>query len=159
MSIRLVVADNQPLMLDGVASLFSAEDDFDLLARCKDGMETMQAIRRYQPDVAILDICLAGIDGMTIVRKIRTEELATRIVIFTAEIDENQMLEALCSGVRGIILKEMASQLLVQCVRAVHRGDQWIERNLASLNLEKVLHREARMREIAALITPREMAS
>jgi DNA-binding NarL/FixJ family response regulator len=157
MPIRLVVADDHPLILDGVENLFRLEGDFQLLARCKDGMETMQAVRTHEPDIVILDIRMPGKDGLTIAREMLAERLPTRVVLLAAELEDGQLLEAVRSGVRGIVLKEMAPQLLVQCVRKVHAGEQWIERRATALNLEKILLREAAAREIEALITPREI--
>src|SRR4030042_638069 len=158
MPIRLVVADDHPLILDGIENLFRLEEDFQLLARCKDGIETMQAVRSHQPDVVILDIRMPGKDGLTIARDILAEKLPTRVVLLTAELEDDQLLEAVRSGVRGIVLKEMAPQLLVQCIRKVHAGEQWIERRSTALNLEKILRREIAAREIEALITPREIS-
>jgi DNA-binding NarL/FixJ family response regulator len=157
MPIRLVVADDHPLILDGVENLFRLEEDFQLMARCKDGIETMQAVRSHRPDIVILDIRMPGKDGLTVAREMLAEKLPTRVVILTAELEDDQLLEAVRSGVRGIVLKEMAPQLLVQCVRKVHAGEQWIERRATALNLEKILQREAAAREIEALITPREI--
>ena len=158
MPIRLVVADDHPLVLDGVENLFRLEEDFQLIAKCTDGIETMQAVRSHRPDVVILDIRMPGKDGLTIAREMLAEKLPTRVVLLTAELEDDQLLEAVRSGVRGIVLKEMAPQLLVQCVRKVHAGEQWIERCSTALNLEKMLRREAAAREIEALITPREIS-
>jgi DNA-binding NarL/FixJ family response regulator len=157
MSIRLVVADDHPFILDGVENLFRLEKDFQLLARCKDGIETIQAVRSHRPDIVILDIRMPEKDGLTIAREMQAEKLPTRVVLLTAELEDDQLLEAVRSGVRGIVLKEMAPQLLVQCIRKVHAGEQWIERRSTALNLEKILQREAAAREIEALITPREI--
>lgn len=157
MPIRLIVADDHPLVLDGVENLFRLEEDFQLLARCKDGIETMKAVRSHRPDVVILDIRMPGKDGLTIALEILAEKLPTRVVLLTAELEDDQLLEAVRSGVRGIVLKEMAPQLLVQCVRKVHAGEQWLDRRSTMVNLEKMLRREAVAREIAALITPREI--
>jgi DNA-binding NarL/FixJ family response regulator len=158
MPIRLVVADDHPLILDGVENLFRLEEDFQLLACCRDGIETMQAVQRHRPDVVILDIRMPGMDGLSVARKMLAEKLPSRVVLLTAELEDDQLLEAVRSGVRGIVLKEMAPQLLVQCVRKVHAGDQWIDLHLTSLNFEKILRREAAAREIEALLTPREIS-
>jgi len=157
MPIRLIVADDHPLVLDGVENLFRLEEDFQLLARCTDGIETLKAVRQHRPDVVILDIRMPGKDGLTIAREMLAEKLPTRVVLLTAELEDDQLLEAIRSGVRGIVLKEMAPQLLVQCVRKVHAGEQWLDRRSTMVNLEKMLRREAAAREIATLITPREI--
>ena len=157
MPIRLVVADSHPIVIEGMEHLFRQEEDFQLVARCTSGLETIEAIRRHRPDVVILDICLPGKDGLAISREMLAEKLPARVVLFTAELDEEQMLEAVHVGVRGIVLKEMKSQLLVQCVRKVHAGEHWLDRRSTRVAIEKMLQREAGSYEIAALTTPREI--
>jgi two-component system nitrate/nitrite response regulator NarL len=157
MPIRLIVADDHPLILDGVENLFQLEEDFQLLARCKDGIETLEAVRQHRPDVVILDIRMPGKDGLTVAREMLAEKLPTRVVFLTGEIDEDQILEAVRANVRGIVLKEMAPQLLVQCIRKVHEGEQWLDRRSTMMNLEKLMRRETGAREAAALLTPREV--
>jgi DNA-binding NarL/FixJ family response regulator len=156
MTIRLVLADDHPLVLNGVENLLRLEADFKIAARCKDGVEALEAVRRHRPDIAILDIRMPGKDGLAIAREILTKKLPTRVVLYTAELDEDQLLDAIRAGVQGIVLKEMPPKLLVQCVRKVHAGEQWLERRSTSLSLEKLLRREAGAREIASLLTPRE---
>lgn len=158
MPIRLIVADDHPLILSAVEDLLRVEGDFQLLVLCKDGIETMQAIRQHKPDVVILDIRMPGMDGLSIAREIMAEKLPSKAVLLTAELDENQLLEAVRCGVRGIILKEMAPNLLVQCVRKVHAGEQWIDMHMTALNLEKILRREAAARDIEALFTSQELS-
>jgi DNA-binding NarL/FixJ family response regulator len=157
MAIRLVIADNHPLMLNGLENLFQAEKDCRVVSRCVNARETLDAVHRYRPDVLILTMQLPGKDGLTIAREMLADKLPTRIVFFTAAIDEDELLEAVRTGVAGIVLKEMDPQLLVQCVRKVHAGEQWIERRAAMLSFEKLLRREASARELASLLTPREI--
>jgi len=157
MPIRLVLADDHQLILKGLADLFLFEKDFEVLASCTDGVAAIGAISSHQPDVAVLDIRMPGMSGLDVARKIREENLPTRMVFLTGELDEQEMLEAMQLGVHGIVLKEMAPQFLVQCIRKVHAGEQWVERRSAKQALEKMLKREAGGREMAALLTPREI--
>jgi two-component system nitrate/nitrite response regulator NarL len=120
MPIRLVLADDHPLILDGLENLFHLEKDFQVVARCTDGLETLQAVRRHRPDVLILDIRMPGKDGLEIVRELRKEKLPARVVLLTAALEEEEFLEAVRLGVQGLVLKEMAPKLLVQCIRRVH---------------------------------------
>lgn len=157
MTIRITISDDHPLVLDGMEDLFRLEKDFELVARCANGAETLAAVRRHKPDVVILDIRFPGEDGLAITRKLLAEKLPTRFILYTAEINEDQLMEALSMGIGGVVLKVMNPRLLVQCVRKVNAGEQWIERRAARLSLEKLLMREAGAREIASLITPREI--
>jgi DNA-binding NarL/FixJ family response regulator len=157
MPVHLVIADSHPIVLDGIEHLFRQEKDFRLAARCSDGLETMEAIRRHRPDVVILDIRMPGKDGLAISREMLAEKHPARVILFAAELDEVQMLDAVQAGVRGIVLKEMNSQLLVQCVRKVHAGEHWLDRRSTGVAIEKMLQREAGANEIAAFTTPREI--
>jgi DNA-binding NarL/FixJ family response regulator len=159
MIIRLVIAENHPLMLNGLENLFRMEDDFHIEVLCTNTIDTLEAVRRHKPDVLILAIHNPGKDGLMVARELHADVLIpTRIVFYTAEIDEDQLLEAVRMSVAGIVLKEMDPQLLVQCVRKVHAGEQWIERRAAMLSFEKLLRQEAGAREISSLLTSRETA-
>jgi DNA-binding NarL/FixJ family response regulator len=157
MSIRLVLADDHPLILNGLENLFRTEKESEVLACCIDGIETLQAVRKHQPDVLILDIRMPKKDGLDVAREIRKEKLPTRVVLLTAELDEGEFLEAIRLGVKGIVLKEMAPQMLLKCIRKVHAGEQWMEMRSAKQALEKMLRQEAGVREVAAVLTPQEM--
>lgn len=156
MTIRLIVADDHPLILGGLESLFALESDFETLEACTDGVGALDAVRRLLPDVAVLDVRMPGMGGLEVARAIRGEKLPTRLVLLTGELDDEEMIEAVRLEVHGIVLKEMASKFLVQCVRKVHAGGQWIERHTAKQALELMLRRETGAREAAAALTSRE---
>jgi DNA-binding NarL/FixJ family response regulator len=157
MPIRLVLADDHPLMLDALEEAFRRESDFQVLARCLEGEATLKAVRQYKPDVLILDLRMPNVDGLTVFRQMQKEKLPTRVVILTAGDDENQVIEALRLGVSGLVLKGMSPQLLVQCVRKVYAGEQWLEKRFATLALESLLRRQAAAQKIAGILTPREI--
>jgi DNA-binding NarL/FixJ family response regulator len=157
MTINLVLADDHPIILDGLENLFSLEKDFKVVARCTDGIAALDAVRLYRPHILVLDIRMPGKDGLEVARQVQIEELPTRVVLLTAEIEEQDLLEAIRLGVQGIVLKEMAPQLLLQCLRKVHSGQQWFERGATRQALENMLRRESGTRKAAALLTPREI--
>jgi DNA-binding NarL/FixJ family response regulator len=156
MAIRIVLADDHPLILDALAHLFPAPD-FEVLARCKDGKTALEKVRETAPDIVILDIRMPGIDGIEVARTLKEENIPTRVVLLTAELDDDQLLNALRAGVQGIVLKEMAPQMLVQCVLKVHGGGRWVERVSTNRAMEKILQREAGVQETARVLTPREI--
>lgn len=157
MPISLVLADDHPIILDGLEMLFREEQDFQVLARCVNGEETLQAVRHHRPDILILDIRMPGKDGLAVLREIKKDGLPTRAVLLTVGLDEDDLLEAIRLGVRGVVLKEMAPQMLVQCVRKVQAGEQWLEKRSVGRALEKMLLREAGERQVAGVLTPREL--
>ena len=157
MPIRLVLADNHPLILNALEQLFGLEEDFQVLARCGDGEETLKAVHYYQPDVLILDLRMPDKDGLAVLREMRQEQCPTRVVLLTAALEENEVLAAIRLGVHGVVLKEMGPHLLVQCVRKVHAGGQWVERHAMSRVVDTLLRRQDGMRDLAGLLTPREL--
>jgi DNA-binding NarL/FixJ family response regulator len=157
MPIRLVLADDHRLVLSGLELFLRQEPDFEVLTCCYDGLETLQVVRQLRPDVLILDLCMPGKDGLAVLREIHEAEIPTRVVLLTAAMDEDNLLEAMRLGVSGVVLKEMTVPLLIQCIRKVYAGDQWLERRLIGRVVEKMLRREAGAREIAKILTPREI--
>ena len=157
MTIRLVLADDHPLILDGLEQLFRVTGDFEVLDRCVSGDEALRAVDRHKPDVLVLDIRMPGLGGLEVVREIRQRKLPTRVVILTAALDENELLGAMRLGVGGVVLKEMAPRLLVQCIRKVNAGERWVENRSMREALERLLHRESGAQQAAGLLTPREI--
>lgn len=157
MPIRLVLADDHPLILEALANLLRAEDGFEVVAACANGAEALKTVRRHRPDVLLLDLRMPGLSGLDLLRAMAGDDLPTRTILLTAAIEESEMLEAMRLGVRGVVLKEMASGSVVQCVRKVHAGELWLEKRSAASVLEKLAWRENAAREAVALLTPREL--
>lgn len=154
--IRVVLTDDHPIVLDGLEQLFLREKDFEIVARCVNGEEALRTVKHHKPDVLVLDIQMPRMNGLQVLREIHDQKLPTRVVLLTAALDEDQVMEAMRLGVAGLVLKEMASKRLVQCVRHVSGGDQWLESSLVSKALEKMMKREQGSREVARVLTPRE---
>ena len=157
MPIRLVLADDHPLMLEALNDLLRQEQGFQVVAQCKDGDEALGAVRTHRPDVLILDLHMPRKDGLAVLRELKREQSPTRVVLLVAELGDEQLLEAARLGVRGVVLKEMAPRLLVQCVGKVHAGESWMERRAAARVIEMLLCREAGAQEIARILTDREI--
>jgi two-component system, NarL family, nitrate/nitrite response regulator NarL len=156
-SIRLALADDHPLFLRGLQALFAAEPDLEVVAACRSGKDALDAVRKHRPDILVLDIRMPGLDGFAALKAMRQECLSPRVVLLTADISEDETLEALRLGVNGVVLKEMAPNLLVLCIRKVHAGEQWLEKESTGRALGALLKREAGRREIAGMLTPREI--
>ena len=157
MPIRLVLADDHPLILDALEDLFTAEPDITVLARCRTGEEALQARGKHQADVLVLDLRMPGLGGLGVLREMSRHKTPPAVAVYTAVIDQAEMLEAIRLGVRGVVLKEMPPRLLVECVRAVHGGKRWLEKNVATQALETMLRREAGVRGLGSVLTDREI--
>lgn len=157
MSIRLVVADDHPFILDALEQLFRGEADCELVARCINGVDALQAVETYRPDVLVLDVRMPQMDGIELLRRIHERQLPTKTVLLTASLDDARLLEAFRLGASGLVLKESAPRLLVQSVRHVANGEQsWNGQAIAGA-LRLVLQREQAVAAAASMLTPREV--
>jgi DNA-binding NarL/FixJ family response regulator len=157
MGATLILADDHPIVLDGLEQLFRLEEGLDVVARCRDGEETLLAVRTLAPDVLVLDVRMPGADGIEVLRALQKERIPTRVVLLTAALEDEQLLDAIRAGARGVVLKDMAPQLLVEAVRAVLGGGQWLEKGLGGRALTRLLQRERGLAEAARHLTPREL--
>src|SRR5262245_16476360 len=123
--ISIVVADDHPVVLHGVAAILRAQPDMKVLASCTDGNSAAHAIRQWAPDIAVLDVAMPGLNGIEVLCGIATDQLKTKVVFLTAVATGDQIIAAIANGARGIVLKDAASDTLVNCIRDVAAGEQW----------------------------------
>jgi two-component system, NarL family, nitrate/nitrite response regulator NarL len=157
MTIRLVLADDHPLLLDALARLVGQEPDMEVVARCGDGEAALRAAREHRPDVLVLDLRMPRLGGMEVLRRVAGEAPGVRVVVLAGELDEEGLLEAVRLGARGVVLKDAGPDVLVRCVRTVHEGGQWLDSQIAGRALERLLARETARQRVAAVLTPREV--
>ena len=154
--IRVAMADDHPIVLDGLEQLFRLEADITVVARCRNADEALRAVRSETPDVLVLDLLMPGGGGLELLRAIGEKDHRTRVILLTAVVDDDQLLEAIRLGAQGVVLKDMAPQLLVDAIREVHAGGQWLEQGLGGRALRRLLSREKRASEAARLLSSRE---
>ncbi len=157
MPISVVVADDHPIVIEGLRDLFHQENDIKILAECGTGDEALAAVRKHRPDILLLDIRMPGKNWSEVIREIQKQKLKTRVVLLTAVLDENDTLEAVRLGVPGVVLKDTLPKQLVQCVRKVHTGARWLDNNALGAALEKVAWREGGMHQVSGVLSPREI--
>src|SRR6266550_6910426 len=106
--ISVVLADDHPAILLGVAELLRSNPDIKVAATCSDGTAVMQAIRQIKPTVAVLDFFMPGLNGLEVLASMSAERSATKAVFLTATATDKQLLTAVSRGAKGVVLKEMA---------------------------------------------------
>lgn len=124
---RIVLADDHPIVLDGLRNLVRAEDDFELVGEAVGGFSALKLIREKRPDVAVLDISMPELNGIVLSRRLAGEMPDIRLLILTLHEDRAYLNQALEAGVRGYVLKRSAVENLVQAVRAVMVGGLYID--------------------------------
>ena len=155
--IRLVLADDHPIVLDGLEQLFSTEPDLEVVARATSAEGALRALEEFRPDVMVLDLAMPGLDGLWVMEQAFERKMPSRIVLLTAHLDEAKLLEAVRLNVSGVVLKEMAPRLLVECVRKVHAGEKWLEKHSVARAMDRMVKRESELQRLTRLLTPREL--
>jgi len=131
--IRVVIAEDQALVLGALAALLALEGDIDVVARAGDGVAALEAVRRHRPDVLLSDIEMPGLSGLDLAEAIVREQLATRVCIVTTFGRSGYLRRAMDAGVRGYLLKDAPSDLLAAAIRKVAAGGRAIAPELAEV--------------------------
>ena len=121
-TIRVLVADDHPLYLDGIVAAIDRASDLELVAACSDGRQALDAILAKAPAVAALDHVLPGLDAVRIVEKLAAAGSDTRTLIFSARIDGRGVYEAIQAGAAGYISKSWSRDRICDAIRSVARG-------------------------------------
>ena len=157
MAFTVVAADPHPLSLLGLAELLKSAPDIELIATADTAEDALKKVWELKPDIFVVDIDLPDRKGLELINEIRNTSLELRVVILTSVMDEEQTIDALKFGVKGVVLKKMPSHLLVQCLQKVAAGGLWMEKESIGSAFEKMLHREAGMRRLTTILTSREI--
>jgi len=140
-SIKVVVADDQPLYRMGVVKLLEAEEDLTLVAEATNGMEAILAIERHQPDVLLLDLKMPVMDGLQALSEISKRRLDARVIVMISNDEREKAVRAVRLGARGILFKDADPALLPKSIRKVYAGEVWIDNPILSQALESLLTR------------------
>jgi DNA-binding NarL/FixJ family response regulator len=156
--IRIVLADDHPIVLDGLRNLIRAEPDLELVGEAASGLSALKIIREQRPDVAVLDISMPELNGILLSRRLAGEMPGLRLLVLTLHEDRAYLNQALEAGVRGYVLKRSAVENLVQAIRAVMVGGLYIDPAIVGRVFEskQINKRLAARKGVAPALTDRE---
>jgi len=124
--IRVLCADDHPLVRKGIASILANESDIQLVAEASNGREAVELYRLHRPDIVLLDLRMPGLDGVGATKAILNDFPEARIIALTSYDGDQEIYQALEAGVRGYLLKEMVHTEVLRAVRRVHAGKRLI---------------------------------
>ncbi|GAA1272785.1 response regulator transcription factor [Saccharothrix xinjiangensis] len=159
--IRVLIADDEPLMRAGIKAILGTADDIELVAEAGDGREAVRIARERRVDVAVLDIRMPRLDGLSAARELRSVAPSVRVVVLTTFGEDDNIVRALSDGAAGFLLKDSAPEELLRAVRAVHAGEAYLSPMVTSRVVGMVAQvgqprRQEAMRQVQAL-TEREV--
>jgi len=125
--IRVLIADDHPIVRDGLRKLLALEEDIEVVGEAGDGDGVVSAVDRVEPDIVLLDLRMPGMDGLTALQKVQKLNRPTKVIVLTASEDKNEFVQAMKLGCSGIVLKQTASELIVKSIRKVYSGEIWLD--------------------------------
>ncbi len=126
-SIRIVIADDHPIVREGFSAIVEAEDDLTVVAQAWDGREALAAVAEHEPDIVLMDLRMPELDGVAAIRELRERQPDVRAIVLTTFDSDDLVYDAIRAGARGYLLKDVSPAELVEAIRTVHRGGSLIQ--------------------------------
>jgi two-component system response regulator NreC len=139
--ITVLLADDHPILRSGLKLLLNAEPDMEVVGEANNGQEAVEQATALKPDVVVMDIAMPVMGGLEATRRISDLNLDTRVLILTVHAEEQYLLPVVQAGGSGYVLKSQADTDLLEAVRAVHRGEVFLDPPATKMLLEDYLGR------------------
>jgi two-component system, NarL family, response regulator len=149
--IKILVADDHPVVRDGIAAIVEGAKDMKIVAHAGDGVEALEHIKKYSPDVVLLDLRMPRLDGLEVIERIRADRLLTKIIVLTTFESEQDVHQALTAGARGYLLKDTARQSILEVIRQVNNGSTSIPPRIGQKLMQNMNRKALTKRELAII--------
>ncbi len=133
--IRVLIADDHPVVLDGLKSLIGREDDMEVVGEAADGEAACRKAEQLQPDVVIMDISMPLVSGAQATERLQQSALHVKVLVLTIHDDKGHLRQLMAAGARGYVLKGSSNNELLRAVRAIAEGGMHIDSTLGSMVL------------------------
>jgi len=150
-SCTLLVADDHPVVLEGLVALINRQSDMQVVAQARNGSEAVEAFFAHCPDIALLDLRMPVMDGVEAISSICEKEPTARLIVVTIYQSEEDIYRALRAGAQGILLKDAPAEEIVECIHAVAQGKTWIPPEVGAKLAKRVTVRELTLREMEVM--------
>jgi DNA-binding NarL/FixJ family response regulator len=130
---RILLADDHPLVCEGLRALLAGHDDLEVVGEVADGRDAIRAMAELRPDVVIIDVSMPGLNGIEAVERIRREHREVRILMLSMHDSAEHVYRALKAGANGYLLKESAGREVVEALHTVGAGRRYLSQRIASL--------------------------
>jgi DNA-binding NarL/FixJ family response regulator len=136
--IRLLIADDHPVVRDGLSGMLAADPGFEVLGEAADGAEAVRLAQALQPDVILMDLRMPEMDGVTAIAELARRGVASRVLVLTTYDTDSHVLSAIEAGATGYLLKDAPRAELLRAVRAAARGEAVLSPSVATRLIDRV---------------------
>jgi DNA-binding NarL/FixJ family response regulator len=136
-AIKILIADDHPVVREGLNAMLSREADFRVVGEAKDGAEAVNKVKELSPDVVLMDLRMPEMDGVEAMRQIRPANPEVKFIILTTYSDDDYIFSGIEAGARAYLLKDAPRDELFKAIRAVYRGESLIQPVVASKLLDR----------------------
>jgi len=154
--IRILIADDHPVVRDGLAAMLSTQPDFEVVAQADSGQEAVEKSGSYQPDVILLDLEMPGMDGVETLKHLKIHLPDIQALVFTAFDTDERILSAVQAGAKGYLLKGAPRDELFQAIRVVSQGGSLLQPIIASKLLKQISRPAETSQGLIESLTERE---
>jgi two-component system, NarL family, response regulator len=131
-AIRILIADDHPIVREGLAALLNRANDMEVVAEASNGREALKQFQRCRPDVVLVDLRMPEMDGVDAILAIREQAPEARVIVLTTYDGDEDIYRGLRAGAKAYLLKDAPREELMECIRAVHGGRMWIPPDVAA---------------------------
>jgi DNA-binding NarL/FixJ family response regulator len=149
--IRLLLADDHVLILEGLAAAIGRQKEMKVVATATDGREALDLWKAHRPDVALLDLRMPKLNAVAVIRAIRDEDVAARVIVLTTYDTDEEVYQAIRAGARAYLLKDVPLEELIDSIRKVHAGETCIPATLSAKLAARMSGEPLTSREIDVL--------
>jgi NarL family two-component system response regulator LiaR len=153
--IRVLIADDQPVVRQGLRTFLALHDDIEVVGEAEDGERALEAVAALAPDVVLMDLVMPRLDGIAAIERLRALGSPARVIVLTSFLDEDKVLPAVRAGAAGYLLKDAEPAELVRAIRTVDGGEALLHPAVAARVLRELAADDGRARR-HELLTPRE---
>ncbi len=136
-AIKILIADDHPVVREGLNAMLSREVDFKVIGEAKDGAEAVSKVKELKPDVVLMDLRMPEMDGVEAMRQIRSIDADVKFIILTTYSDDDYIFSGIEAGARAYLLKDAPRDELFKAIRAVYKGESLIQPVVASKLLDR----------------------
>jgi DNA-binding NarL/FixJ family response regulator len=137
-TIRILIADDHPVVREGLMSMLNRQEDFEVVGEAKNGVEAVNKAKELAPNVVLMDLRMPELDGVEAIRQIKAARPSTQIIILSTYSDDEYIFRGIEAGARAYLLKDAPREELFKAIRTVYRGESLIQPVVASKLLDRL---------------------